>query len=261
MANELTEAEREAYRKDGYFVREAVFAEAELKPLRDAIEAIHRAISDAARRPGTPIERVDDKRYQDLLGSRVKWEWAERSGAIRSMEPFCHLDSRVEALVEDGRLRGPPRDLLECDEVGLFTDKLNYKRPGGAPFPWHQDTPYWQFGCDHLDQLVSLQLYLDEATAENGCLWIIPGSHGAGMLPCFQDRGVLGKLYTDVERLDAAEPVPIAVPAGSVIFFDGGVVHGSRTNRSGSDRRAIVLTYQPAGFPRWHQDPPLAEPL
>jgi ectoine hydroxylase-related dioxygenase (phytanoyl-CoA dioxygenase family) len=41
----------------------------------------------------------------------------------------------------------------------------------------------------------------------------------------------------------------IEVPAGSLIFFDPHLVHGSQPNRSPLPRRAIVLTYQPAGFP------------
>ena len=90
---------------------------------------------------------------------------------------------------------------------------------------------------------------LDPATVENGCLWMIPGSHLHGRLPCFEDRGRLDRLYTDVDRaLPGAERVPIEAPAGSVIFFDGDVVHGSRGNRTPGSRRAFVLTYQPAGF-------------
>jgi ectoine hydroxylase-related dioxygenase (phytanoyl-CoA dioxygenase family) len=37
------------------------------------------------------------------------------------------------------------------------------------------------------------------------------------------------------------------------VWFDGAVVHGSRGNRSEASRRAIVLTYQPAGHPRWNR--------
>ena len=39
------------------------------------------------------------------------------------------------------------------------------------------------------------------------------------------------------------------VPAGSAVFFDAHAVHGSLPNLSDLPRRAIVLTYQPAGFP------------
>ena len=83
------------------------------------------------------------KAYQRLLGSTVKWEWAGGPQAVRSMEPFTHLDTRLDALIDDARLWAPARALIGAAGLGLFTDKLNFKRPGGSPFPWHQDSPYW----------------------------------------------------------------------------------------------------------------------
>jgi ectoine hydroxylase-related dioxygenase (phytanoyl-CoA dioxygenase family) len=101
---------------------------------------------------------------------------------------------------------------------------------------------------------VSALLYLDGATRENGCLWLIPGSHKRGRIACFQDRGVLGRLYTDLDRLEGEQPVAIEAPAGSAVFFHGDVVHGSRSNRTDRSRRALVLTYQPSQLPRWQHD-------
>jgi len=246
--------ERARYRTQGFALRERVFDEADLRPLRDAVEAVHRKICEAADQEGAPLaEPIDGKRYQQLLDSSVKWEWREGAREIRSMEPFLHLAPRLEGLVDDPRLAEPAAALLGESALSLFTDKLNFKRPGGAPFPWHQDSPYWAFGCDHLDRLVSLQLYLDDADERNGCLWMIAGSHRHGMLPAYPDRGALGRLYTDVDRVALGERVAIAAPAGSVVFFHGDVVHGSRGNRSKSSRRALVLTYQPADRPRWNR--------
>jgi ectoine hydroxylase-related dioxygenase (phytanoyl-CoA dioxygenase family) len=250
-----TDEELARFRRDGYFVRERVFGPSELTRMRADVENVHARVSEAAAAAdATRIERIDGKRYQELLGSLVKWEWQEARADVRSMEPFLHLDSALEGLVDDPRLWQPAAALCGADRLALFTDKLNFKRPGGAEFPWHQDSPYFAFDCPHVDRLVSLQVYLDDATVENGCLWMIPGSHARGRLPCFEDRGTLGRLYTDVERaLPGAEHVPIAAPAGSVIFFHGDVVHGSRRNETSSDRRAFVLTYQPAGFAQFRR--------
>jgi len=250
-----TSPELARYERDGYFVRERVLGEAELARVRAAVERVHARVSEAATaEDAAGIERIDGKRYQDLLGSLVKWEWQEARSDVRSMEPFLHLDPELDSLVDDPRLWQPTAALCGSDALALFTDKLNFKRPGGAPFPWHQDSPYFAFECPHVERLVSLQVYLDDASVENGCLWMIPGSHRGGRLPCFEDRGTLGRLYTDVERaLPGAELVPIEAPAGSVIWFNGDVVHGSRRNRSAASRRAFVLTYQPAGFAQFRR--------
>lgn len=247
----LSASEIDAYRKRGFVVRRAWLDPARVAELCDAVEAIHARIGRAAPTAPDP-EWIDGLRFQKVEGSTVKWEWESDSPHIRSMEPFTHLDPRAAALLDDPRLTTPASDLLG-EPVCPFTDKLNFKRPGGSPFPWHQDTPYWAFGCDHVDRLVSVQVYLDDATRENGCLWMIPGSHAHGVLPVFEDRGTIGRLYTDLDRFEGEEPEAIEAPAGTALFFHGDVVHGSRSNRSGESRRAVVLTYQPAGHPRWNR--------
>ena len=255
MTLAATPQELGAFRADGYFVRERVFAAGELERLRAAVERVHARVLLESRAPGAAaVERIDGKRYQDLLGACVKWEWDDARADVRSMEPFLHLDPELDRLADDPRLWAPVAELCGVAGLALFTDKLNFKRPGGAPFPWHQDSPYFAFECPHVDRLVSVQVYLDDASEENGCLWMIPGSHRRGVLPGLTERGTLGRLYTDVDRvLSEAPRVPITAPAGSAIFFHGDVVHGSRVNRSSSSRRAFVLTYQPAGHPQFRR--------
>jgi hypothetical protein len=250
-----TKAEMEKYQRDGFFVRESVLNESELAGICDGVEGIHRQIVEASTKPDAdPARLVDCKRYQNLLGSSVQWEWREDAqDEIRTMEPYHHLDPVLDVLIDDIRLWGPSRAIVNSEQISLFSDKLNFKRPGGAPFPWHQDNPYWAFQCDHLDRLVSLAIVLDDSTIENGCLWLIPGSHKQGALQCFTDRGVVGRLYTDVDNLDLNEPEPIDVPAGSLVYFHGDIVHGSQVNRSDEERRLLLLTYQPEGLPRWQR--------
>ena len=186
-----TPEERRTYQEKGFFIRERVFSEPELDVLRRAVDRIHtdmEAIAASADAP--PVTMVDDKRHQDIRGSCVKWEWRDGARDIRSMEPFLHLHPDLDGLIDDPRLWAPVAPLLDEPELALFTDKLNFKRPGGAPFPWHQDSPYFYFGCAHVDRLISLQLYLDDATRDNGCLWMIPGSHQT-VHPTVQDKGAL----------------------------------------------------------------------
>lgn len=247
----LTAEERDRYEKDGFFFREGVFDAAELAALRDAAESVHaRIVAAADEGRGGSIEQIDNQKFQEVLGSTIKWEWRDELRAIRSMEPTHHLDPRLSDLVDDRRLWQPCADIIGRDDLSLFSDKLNVKRPGGAPFPWHQEGPYWGFGAEDLEHVVTLILYLDDATEENGCLWVIPGTHRYGALEALKDRGTLGRLYTDVDRLDE-KPFAGALPAGSVMWFHRDLVHGSQTNRTTVDRRAFLLAYQPAGLRQW----------
>ena len=91
---------------------------------------------------------------------------------------------------------------------------------------------------------------MDDAVIENGCLWIIPGS---------QKPGVLWPQYLhDDRRYDCAamaydfpykdkDAVPVEVPAGAIVFFNGYTLHKSEPNVAASGfRRALVNHYMSA---------------
>lgn len=248
---ELTTAERDQYDKDGFFVRENVFSEPELVALRDAAESVHAQILEAAESESAgPIDQVDNQKFQEVRGSTIKWEWCDDLRAVRSMEPTYHLDERFSHLIDDPRLWEPCADIIGTRALSLFSDKLNVKRPGGAPFPWHQEGPYWAYGAEDLERTITLGIYLDDGTDDNGCFSVIPGTHKYGPLEALTDRGTLGRLYTDVEQL-TEEPYTAVLQAGSVMWFHHNIVHGSKSNRTNTDRRFFLLAYQPAGLHQW----------
>jgi phytanoyl-CoA hydroxylase len=243
----LSPAESQAWREDGFFVRESIFDAAELAELRDAAErAAERALAAVER--GCESYRVDGNLYCEAAGTTIQFEHRPGSREIRVIEPVHLLDARFEALLDDARLAEPMRDLIGQEEIAIFTDKLNLKRPReGSRFLWHQDSPYWAHFCRHLDRLPNVLVAFDDAGAHNGCFRVIRGSHRRGLLPGRQEEGVLGPLFTDPRCFDESDQVPCAVPAGSAVFFSPHTVHGSEPNHSDALRRAIVLTYQPGG--------------
>lgn len=248
----LTAAERTAWREQGFFFREAVFAPGELAALGAAAEAVVRR-AEAGLAAGGTRYAIDGNTYADLrlAGRRatVQLEHAPGSRTVRVIEPFHALHPLFERLVDDARIVVPMCELVGTPRVALFTDKLNLKRPReGSRFQWHQDSPYWAHFCRHLDQLPNVMVTLDAADASNGCFRLIPGSHRRGLLPGREGEGVLGPLFTHPDHFDEARAVAAEVPAGSLVFFSPHCVHGSLPNRSERPRRALVLTYQPAGL-------------
>jgi ectoine hydroxylase-related dioxygenase (phytanoyl-CoA dioxygenase family) len=117
----------------------------------------------------------------------------------------------------------------------LFKEKINFKLPGGAGFEPHQDAPaFTTFGqCYHITVMVSI----DAGTRENGCLEVVDGCHGAGLLPQAKD-GTLDRAWADAQVWKPLETRP-----GDVLFFDSYVPHRSGPNRSGAPRRALYVTY------------------
>jgi hypothetical protein len=246
-----SEAELTQYQELGFFSRQNVFSESELDAMRAGAENAHAQILKAADESvGSAIKKVDNQKYQFVLGSAIKWEWSDDLNAVRSMEPTGHLDPCLDALADDPRLYQPIVSINGCTNLSVFSDKLNVKRPGGAPFPWHQEGLYWEHGAEDLPSVVSTLTYLDDGTKENGCLWVIPGSHRVGNLRGLKNRGVLGALYTDVELIEG-EAMAVELPAGSVLYFHRDLVHGSQTNQTSSSRRVFVIAYQSSGLKLW----------
>lgn len=243
----LSDRELRAWREDGFFVRRAVFPSDEVDVLREAAERVRDVATDLAG-AGRAYE-VDGNRYVDTGPVTVQIEHRTGSSSLRVVEPFHHLDAAFERLVDDARIVAPMRDLVGSERVALWTDKLNFKPPHeGSGFRWHQDSPYWAHVCRHLDQLPNVMLALDDADEDNGCLRVVRGSHRHGLLPGRRDDGVLGPLFTDPDHFDLEAQVAAAMPAGSLLFFSPHMVHGSEPNRSERQRRALVITYQPAGY-------------
>jgi Phytanoyl-CoA dioxygenase (PhyH) len=248
----LTPAEREAWTEQGFFFRAAAFAPAERARLGAAAEDVVRR-AEAAVRAGGERYAIDGNTYFEVrlegVPATVQLEHTPGSRTVRVIEPCHALSPEFERLIDDARIVAPMRELGGAPEVALFTDKLNLKRPReGSRFQWHQDSPYWAHFCPHLDQLPNVMVTLDDADASNGCFRLIPGSHRRGMLPGRQGEGVLGPLFTHPDHFDECTAVDAVAPAGSLVFFSPHSVHGSLPNRSERPRRALVLTYQPAGL-------------
>ncbi len=117
-------------------------------------------------------------------------------------------------------------------------------KPGQA---WHQDE---LFIPTRDRSLTAAWIALDDATVENGCLWVLPGSHRPGVL--YPDRGHRDARFDcEVEAYDFPyrdeDAVAGEVPAGAVVVFNGYLLHRSLPNsgRHGL-RRALVNHYMSA---------------
>ena len=108
MQTPLSDAERDAYTSEGFFVRERALDPATVAGLREAVEAIDARIRAAAA-SADPVEYIDDNRFQEVLGATVKWEWEAGSPHIRSMEPVHHFDIYATAAAAAPPPRGPSR--------------------------------------------------------------------------------------------------------------------------------------------------------
>ncbi|MEC8072754.1 MAG: phytanoyl-CoA dioxygenase family protein [Pseudomonadota bacterium] len=250
MNCELSVQELAEYRTNGFVVRRSVFQRRELGALRRAADIAVATAQQLSRSVAAKQYLLDCHRFVDIGHVTVQFEHHEQARQIRVIEPVHHLHKEFEALVDDKRLVMPMRQLVRSDEVGLWTAKLNVKSAQcGSSFGWHQDAPYWVHDHDQVERLPNVMLNFDDSSTDNGCLHLIRGTHKLGMLPGCNDGRQLAGFYTDPKYFDESDQVAVEVPAGSLVFFDPLIVHGSPANTSNRPRRGIILTYQPAQRP------------
>jgi ectoine hydroxylase len=242
----LDAAELARYAADGYLVRTGVFAPAELEAIvADCEELVDRLVARRRQDRRRAFGSYTFERDREL-DTIVKWEGD--SDVVHGIEPFAHLSPALAAWVHDARFLEPMQDICGDDAPCPYTEKLNLKRPqrGGAN-PLHQDLPYWRGIADDIERIATAMVFLDDATPENGCLQVLPGSHRLGAQPTRAQRDGSNNLEMDPAPFAGVELTPLPVPAGAVVFFGPLLVHRSEPNRSDRQRRSLLLSYQPAG--------------
>jgi ectoine hydroxylase-related dioxygenase (phytanoyl-CoA dioxygenase family) len=76
------------------------------------------------------------------------------------------------------------------------------------------------------DVMITALWALDDFTADNGGTRIVPGSH-----------------LRPVGKPDAAEAIPVEMPAGSVLLLAGRLYHGAGANTTSRPRLGVVIDY------------------
>ena len=113
--------------------------------------------------------------------------------------------------------------------------------------PWHQDSSYFEPYCDSA-LVLTAWLPLVDATPENGCLWVLPGSHRQPVLP--HRLHASGRyLEIDEQALPLDRRVCVPVKAGGALLFTNRTVHGSYENKTEGVRWSMDLRYQSAALP------------
>ncbi|MEM9344216.1 MAG: phytanoyl-CoA dioxygenase family protein [Pseudomonadota bacterium] len=119
-------------------------------------------------------------------------------------------------------------------DIILHHSKL-FQKPSeqGAPFPMHQDWPYFPTVND---SMIAGIIHVSDATDAMGCLRVYPGSHRLGRVD-----GADGRRQNDVlDGYPIEDAQVIEAEAGDVVFFHYFTLHGSMPNRSDAVRKTVL---------------------
>jgi len=212
-----------SFHRDGFIKLPDLIGPQELKTLQ----------ADTQKIVDSPFEGIEDEidYFADLdpetgetIFHRVQYIFSKSSTSPNSL--VCLL-GHPEILTIVHALLG---NHFLCEAEALV-----FKTPGnGRAVPVHAD-------CDPADSRTSdphlafnVDVYLDEANTENGCLMVAPGSHQRRESP--QQIGEQGFNYPGLE--------PMPMKAGDVLIHNVRVVHGSHQNNSDQLRRTIYFEFQ-----------------
>lgn len=147
-------------------------------------------------------------------------------------------------LISDDRLLDVAEQFIGPN-IALFASHYISKPPfDGQPVLWHQDGSYWPL--DPM-KVVTLWLAVDDSTAENGCMRVIPRTQHSDLKEMKQRTDVVNVLSSgmDDSLVEESLAADIILNKGDVSVHHPNLIHGSRANHSPKRRAGLTIRYIP----------------
>jgi phytanoyl-CoA hydroxylase len=160
--------------------------------------------------------------------------------SIRLFNPHLH-DGFSLQMMKLPIVRGALAQILGDEAVGVQSMYF-YKDPGTPGQAAHQDYYYIR---NNPNSLTAAWVAMEYTDTENGCLYVIPGSHKLGLLPHGKVRNLAEhEAWTDeTEGIDLSKEIPVILNKGDILIFHSLLIHSSTRNRSTRWRRSYVCHY------------------
>ncbi len=215
----LSEAQLQQFKEQGYVILENYFSPAEMDELAGHIDRL-----------------VQEK--EEMIASAGGAQGISRANEIVFAELLAAKDDAIKAFIAQNKLVGLAVDTLGPD-ISLYWDQAVYKRPETKKdFPWHQDNGYVPI---EPELYLTCWIAVADATLDNGCIWVIPGSH---------KKGVVEHVSTPIGKqcYFGEDPgTPVTLKQGSLVAFSSMLFHRSGPNLSDTIRKGYVVQYSDAG--------------
>jgi ectoine hydroxylase-related dioxygenase (phytanoyl-CoA dioxygenase family) len=206
----ISPAQKQQFIDDGYCVVDNLFSQAEVDEIA--------AFFEDFKANGPKI--YDGKGYEETDFTKTQ---------LRAMHPHRYSRKAQDWMLHP-RVGEVLEELLGRPALGVQT-MYYFKPPGGKGQGMHQDNFYL---VSKPATCIAAWTAIDESDLDNGCLWVVPGSHRSDIL-CPETGGEKWMEYGDTHITKfprEQKPVAVPVPRGSTMFFGGNLIHGSGPNRT-----------------------------
>ncbi|MGH2353381.1 MAG: phytanoyl-CoA dioxygenase family protein [Chloroflexota bacterium] len=222
---QLSQEEIDFYDEHGFLRLRGVFSQEEIAELSDELDYVIEHFATRGKGWSGPWR-------QQLMSADEE----QQSVLVALHEIQSYAASWIRAIVKP-RLVESLADILG-PAVEFHHATLHAKGPDfGAPFPMHQDHPFYP----HQDgRYIDAILHVDSADEDSGCLKFLDGSHKLGALEHIRE----GSPHLDQTVYRIEDAVTCPAESGDVVFFSIHTIHGSSLNRRPRWRRVMRLGYR-----------------
>ncbi|CAM4075498.1 phytanoyl-CoA dioxygenase family protein [Paenibacillus alkaliterrae] len=234
----LSEAQLEEFERNGFIKGDVILSDEEVETLRLELDNVMEGKS--VKKPVLSHNMLEGSLYDNM-----KMTVNER--VVQIVNIWMASDAFFNHAANQ-RICEEIAQMSKTDTVRIWHDQVQYKPPvSGGPTGWHQDHPLWPI-IQPAD-LVSAWVALDDAVIENGCMWMVPGSHKWGnhqkYLASTKDFMPYHREPELLPEDAVVNAVPFEIKKGQVGYHHCLTWHGSPHNRSELKRRAIAVHYMP----------------
>ena len=250
MNQALTDDQVRRFREDGFLIIRDLLPRAAIKPLIGELEqkvedAVQEAVAEGCLDAADTCDNASFDQRLALVSracTEEGWFWHRLQGKQHKTAGMFTLRTCPALLDVAESLIGP--EIYAHPQTVLRPKLPDHER---GVVPWHQDLAYLvpEKAGDTL--IVNFWIPLIDATAANGCLQVLRGSHRAGLLPHEERVSV----YKGVAEADLPEGdiVTCEVAVGDVLMTMERLLHRSLPHTSESVRWSLDTRYCSLGLP------------
>lgn len=175
-----------------------------------------------------PATLAPDER---VLHIRKYMDFVPAAPVLAAAAMSRRLHELLDAILGDGRLLMQEMALVKPPRIG-------------SEKPWHQDAAYFRVADP--GHVAGVWIALDAALTRNGCMELIPGSHGRGGVPHVHEND-FNRCRIPVEHIRMPDRVAVEMRPGDALVFHSLLQHYTAPNASELRRRALQFHYQQIG--------------
>ena len=246
----LTESEVSFFQENGYLLLEDVLDENDLAPVIDEYTDIIDKRAEKLHKEGKTTSTYAEKPFTERLLYLV----AETQQVTADLDIMRARGEATYNFLKNPKILDLAESLvgseIVCNPIQHIRAILPIEKTQQLPIPWHQDAGVCWPDTDPYFML-TIWIPIVDATEENGCLQVLPGSHKFGLLTHGWNEA--GLAVPNEHQPSNLTPKVLPIRAGGVILFHNYTLHSAKPNKSDTVRWSLDLryhdVYQPTGRP------------